>query len=359
MKKILLIFAMVLAFNSCIKFEVINQDYYIKNAQISDYMRSAYYYYLNATDYTDALKDDHISTNMIGNNLDLVRYYFRSALDLDPKRLDIAYSLANTYIFLGDTEKALETFSEILKKNKKEVNALVYSIFYNYALGRINSVDMMIKNLKRINSKEATLWASRLASLQNINKTYLNISIKKDYTIKEEEHVIVLMGYALDKDGNMNNILKDRLKTTLDVHFNYPNSKIIVSGAVPKQGFTEAGLMRDWLISKGVKPELIIVEDRSHDTVGNAFYSIKKIKELPNIKKVTLVSSASHMRRCLNLFTAAVSIADLTIDFSNAVAMDYMSEEDMYNINKTELLAITRDTLRSYGLSPFPSLSFN
>ena len=53
----------------------------------------------------------------------------------------------------------------------------------------------------------------------------------------------------------------------------YPNSKIVVTGGVPKNGVTEAGNMTNWLVEHGVAESWILPENQSTDTVENALFS--------------------------------------------------------------------------------------
>lgn len=58
-----------------------------------------------------------------------------------------------------------------------------------------------------------------------------------------------------------------------------PNASIIVTGGVPQGGVTEAYLMKNWLVEKGINPNRIYIEDQPKDTVGNALYSVNILKK--------------------------------------------------------------------------------
>lgn len=75
------------------------------------------------------------------------------------------------------------------------------------------------------------------ADLATLNKTKGN-------------NAIVTLGYALNPDGTMNQILIDRLNKTLEVAKQLPDAMIVVTGGVPKAHQTEGKLMADWLVKK-------------------------------------------------------------------------------------------------------------
>ncbi|PEF02072.1 hypothetical protein CON21_03735 [Bacillus thuringiensis] len=72
--------------------------------------------------------------------------------------------------------------------------------------------------------------------------------------------------------------------------------KIIVSGRLPEQGITAADAMSRWLISKGINKDRIILENKSMDTIENTLFTMP-ILEKEGFKNITLVTSASHIRR--------------------------------------------------------------
>ncbi|EZP77241.1 hypothetical protein H839_06349 [Parageobacillus genomosp. 1] len=141
----------------------------------------------------------------------------------------------------------------------------------------------------------------------------------------------------------MRQLLIERLKVGLAVAKQYPNSKIIVTGGVPKQGITEAEAMSNWLVSQGIDKDQIILEDKSTDTVENALFTTA-ILEKEEIKDVTLVTSASHMRRALTVFKEASDFYDKMNgknshrNFTNVVYLDYPSIEEAQKVRKMKYL---------------------
>lgn len=80
--------------------------------------------------------------------------------------------------------------------------------------------------------------------------------------------------------------------------------------------------LKTWLIEHGIPRDKIFIECISKDTVGNGVYSVKIMKDL-KIENVTIISSASHMRRALSIFTEEAIIEGVSINFGNLVYLDY------------------------------------
>ena len=77
----------------------------------------------------------------------------------------------------------------------------------------------------------------------------------------------------------------------------WPAVPIVVTGGSLETWLPPyAVAMRDELVRRGVAPERIVVEGQSHSTYENAVNTAALLRQR-NVKKVALVTSASHMRR--------------------------------------------------------------
>lgn len=175
----------------------------------------------------------------------------------------------------------------------------------------------------------------------------------------EENHTFITLGYALSDEGEMEETLIERLNVTLEAAEAYPNSHLIVTGGVPKAGNTEAELMADWLVENGIDEERISQDPLATDTVENALFSMDIVQN-EGFEDITLITSASHMRRALVTFNEAnrllLEMADEETEreFTNIVYMDYDSEEEAYDITTEEDMSTHRDALRTSGIWQFP-----
>jgi uncharacterized SAM-binding protein YcdF (DUF218 family) len=107
---------------------------------------------------------------------------------------------------------------------------------------------------------------------------------------------IVILGYGLNPDGTMREILRRRVLTGLIVAQFFPQSPIIVTGGNPQNGNTEAGQMRKMLLLLGFPANRIIVEDKANNTVQNARFSVPLAKEA-GTSGIILVTSTTHQGR--------------------------------------------------------------
>lgn len=117
---------------------------------------------------------------------------------------------------------------------------------------------------------------------------------------------IVVLGAGLLPDGSMRPLLVSRLDAALQVARRYPLSPIIVSGGAPRNGITEAGAMRAWLIANGIPPFRITVEDTSGSTVENA-RNTNGILARNGATSAVVVTSPDHLQRAMVDFRTAVA----------------------------------------------------
>ena len=108
-------------------------------------------------------------------------------------------------------------------------------------------------------------------------------------------NVAVVLGYQLNLDGSMDNILVKRLNLALQLLEEENIDKVIVTGGRPKKEIevSEAQRMYEYLVEKGVEPEKIMKEEKAGSTFGNAKYSVPMAKEL-GATKIIIVSTIEH-----------------------------------------------------------------
>lgn len=120
-------------------------------------------------------------------------------------------------------------------------------------------------------------------------------------------HAIVVLGYQLDKEGNPQEPLKGIMAQALKVAKQYPDSKIIVTGGVPRNNRVEAEVMWKYFTENGIAPSRIIPEVLSYDTVQNANYTAMIMRNF-NIREATIVTRAGHIRRGTVLMNNALKL---------------------------------------------------
>lgn len=316
----------------------------------------AMYYYWHGGDLKQAEEEIFKGITLKGK-YDVVEAAYNEAVKLDPHDVNLKISLASTQIIQKKIPEALATYQQILNLDPDNYNAhLLYGV-YSKVNGDEKAYKSAIANLKRLDAKKTDEYLEKFATTEMILKTTLNTEVPDN--LPQSKHAIVILGYALADDGTLREPLIERLKVGLAAANKNPNSKIIVTGGVPKQGNTEAKLMKEWLMSNGIAEERILTEDKSTDTVENALFTTA-ILEKEGLKDVTLVTSASHMRRALTIFTETSSFYDKMKAknsdraFTNVVYLDYPSIEEAHNVTKDETMVIYRDLMRATGVWQYP-----
>ena len=130
--------------------------------------------------------------------------------------------------------------------------------------------------------------------------------------------VLVILGHRLNDDGTISTQLQERLDEALKQYNNQPFDKVILSGGIANKNvkISEASLMRDYLTSRGISRNMLILEESSRTTKENANLCAPTLKDL-GVSEFWLLSSACHInRKWLNpvkLFTKATSLKINTI----------------------------------------------
>jgi uncharacterized SAM-binding protein YcdF (DUF218 family) len=110
----------------------------------------------------------------------------------------------------------------------------------------------------------------------------------------------------------------ERLIATGELARRYPEARIIVSGGngyIIQTNLREAPVMRDVLVSEGIDPKRIELEDRSRNTFENAVESYRIAQPKPGQVWI-LVTSAWHMPRAVGCFrTAGWTVLPYPVDY--------------------------------------------
>lgn len=113
---------------------------------------------------------------------------------------------------------------------------------------------------------------------------------------------IIVLGALVNKTS-ISKSLQDRLDTCIEYLNKTKQEKmIIVSGGRGRgEDITEASAMKDYLVSKGINKDMIIMEDKSKTTKENFDFSKKIIENLSNKKiedlKIKVITTDFHTLR--------------------------------------------------------------
>ena len=141
--------------------------------------------------------------------------------------------------------------------------------------------------------------------------------------------VIIVLGAKL-VGSEPSTMLRLRLNEALRLYQASYAPSIIVSGARGKdEDISEAAGMFNYLVTNGVDPGHIIIEDQSFNTYQNLQYS-QIIMKQQGFQKAIIVSNSSHIRRALvlasNLNLPATGSAAPMADNAYLTTKQYLRE---------------------------------
>lgn len=297
-------------------------------------------------------------TGKLPSNMEVVAQKLLQAHQLEPYRVDLLFSAASAYIYNNNIEKALAIYKNILKDAPDDVDALTYLSAWSRFAGLKPESQSYFEQLKRLNPLKAQELEKFYSVIDRVATMPIadTLSAQQLAQLKETQgrNAIVTLGYALNPDGTMNDILIQRLEKTLEIANQLPDTLIVVTGGVPQNGKTEGKLMADWLVQKGIKPERIYQDNYARSTVENALYSRYALAK-HGIKNAVIISSGSHVRRADALFTiASWESGPHDINFLTIASLDRPLSE-LQKTSQTDLQGIYRDGIKTLGLWSFRS----
>jgi len=184
-----------------------------------------------------------------------------------------------------------------------------------------DKINKIVRPKKRLTFRKWVLYSIILACilyfffapliivLSGRNSVYL-----KDSEIKGL-NVAIVLGAAVNPEGNPRDMLKDRLDVAANAYWDGYIEKILVSGDNRVENYNEPLAMQQYLIIQRAIPEEDIVLDfagrRTYDTCARAASVFK-------LKKVLLISQGYHLSRAIFLCeNLGVSVKGLSATVSN------------------------------------------
>ena len=106
----------------------------------------------------------------------------------------------------------------------------------------------------------------------------------------------LVLGNTVNTDGTPSPRLRARLDKTLELYREGYFPTIIVSGGIGVEGYDEAKVMGDYLVSHGVPADQIIIDSEGINTYTSAKNTLQMIRE-SNKKSVFVISQYFHLPR--------------------------------------------------------------
>ena len=118
---------------------------------------------------------------------------------------------------------------------------------------------------------------------------------------------IIVLGGGIDKNGLLSSATENRVKKGVQLFQKYQPKGLIISGRwsllykfVPDR--TESEAAKDLALSLGVPGNKIFTENKSMETMGNAYFVKKLILEPKNWSHLIIVTSDFHQKRTTYAF---------------------------------------------------------
>ncbi|BDR57358.1 YdcF family protein [Xylocopilactobacillus apis] len=310
-------------------------------------------------------KPDFAQTQKAGitekSNIPLMEKLYRLALKVDPLNPKYLDGLGSVLMMQdGKSNQAMHAWNSAVASKPGDYYAKAALAGYFQYMIDDPAFNNSINDIAKGDSQRASRLKYSFDTLTHARTMKLNTKNSELKLAKNDPtHFIVLLGFVLDDKGKIQPTLKQRLNTTLKLAQSYPKARILVAGGqLPQEPKVESTVMKKWLVKKGIKSSRITQEDRSLDTVENSLNSSAILKE-KNAKTVTLVTSASHMRRAWTLFEIGEKMAysdqDYQYSIENLVSID--DKKFLQPITKaTDAKKIVTDLLRINGYWVLPEI---
>lgn len=106
----------------------------------------------------------------------------------------------------------------------------------------------------------------------------------------------VVLGTKVNEDGTPSTRLKARLDKAVELYQQGTIKSILVSGAVGKEGYDEALIMREYLLSKHIPDSVIYTDSHGKNTIATA-KNTAKIMHQYHLNHSLVISQYFHIAR--------------------------------------------------------------
>lgn len=130
---------------------------------------------------------------------------------------------------------------------------------------------------------------------------------------------IIILGGGLTADFKLNEHTRKRFERALPIVDKYD---IVICSSDKSyrkleeiRHTSEARVGSEFLMENGVDPEKIYLEEKSRDTISNAYYCRKELIELMGVKDITIVTSEFHMPKTKFVFNLVFPENEFKLSF--------------------------------------------
>jgi uncharacterized SAM-binding protein YcdF (DUF218 family) len=133
---------------------------------------------------------------------------------------------------------------------------------------------------------------------------------------------LVVLGRGVDADGSLPRLAKQRVERAAALYAWETAPRIIFSGRCSLMteeipAVTEAQAMADYAVTLGLPREALLVEEVSRDTIGNAYFVMRRFLEPNDWTSIRVVTSDFHIQRTAWVFQKVLGLG-YDVSFSPA-----------------------------------------
>lgn len=121
----------------------------------------------------------------------------------------------------------------------------------------------------------------------------------REYTLPKPGtyYAVVVLGAQVDPDGKPSKQLELRLEKALEAYHQQAMPIVVTGARGPNEPATEASVMRDWLIARGVNPQMILMDETSFNTKENLRNAARLLPQ--GTLDILIVTSDYHLPRAM------------------------------------------------------------
>lgn len=129
----------------------------------------------------------------------------------------------------------------------------------------------------------------------------INVMCKKNYRVD----IVLVLGNLMSRNGELNEETTLRVDKAFEIFIDSQAGSIITCGWAYRTdtGLSIASAMRNYLVNKhGLDKKFILIQDKSRDTVGDAYFARVLYSDPMVYKSIAVVTSAYHVERVREIF---------------------------------------------------------
>ena len=173
-------------------------------------------------------------------------------------------------------------------------------LFFSYVMA-LNNDDTFIQIINSMGLPFSLISISIIYASVSFLIFMIYVLFLQIIPIKHDFDYIIIHGAGLIGGNRVSKLLSDRIDKAIEIYHKDPTPPFMIpsGGKGNDEEVSEAHAMADYLISKGIPEERIILEDKSTTTYENLLNSKKIIDQRGDGKYIALVTSNYHVYRAL------------------------------------------------------------